>query len=309
MKILVYGAGVLGSLCAARLKEGGNDVHLLARGKRLDYLRQNGICLEHATSGKKQSIPIELVEALEPQDAYDLVVVVMGRHQASGVLPALAANQGTPNVLFMWNNVSGSGEYDRALGKERVLLGFYLAGGTLKDGVVWYADDVKGRRRKIPMGETNGKITPRLELIAEVFRNSGVPVELSPNIDAWLKTHGAMIVPIAGAWCTANGDLKALAQNNEALSYLACAWKEGLQVLHAARVPILPASAKIYTWVPEGIIVSVVRRALRNPEIKIALAHADNARPEMRCLAGELITLARSVGVPAPALEKLQASL
>lgn len=34
MKILVYGAGVLGSLCAARLQYWGQDVTILARGTR-----------------------------------------------------------------------------------------------------------------------------------------------------------------------------------------------------------------------------------------------------------------------------------
>lgn len=43
MKVLVYGAGVLGSLCAARLKEGANEVRRPPRASRLEYLRQNGI--------------------------------------------------------------------------------------------------------------------------------------------------------------------------------------------------------------------------------------------------------------------------
>ena len=35
MKILIYGTGVLGSLYAARIKESGQDISILARGKRL----------------------------------------------------------------------------------------------------------------------------------------------------------------------------------------------------------------------------------------------------------------------------------
>ena len=34
MKILFYGAGVLGSLFAARLQESGQEVSILARGQR-----------------------------------------------------------------------------------------------------------------------------------------------------------------------------------------------------------------------------------------------------------------------------------
>lgn len=43
--ILVYGAGPLGSLFAARLQRGGNDVSILSRGQCLAELREHGIVL------------------------------------------------------------------------------------------------------------------------------------------------------------------------------------------------------------------------------------------------------------------------
>jgi 2-dehydropantoate 2-reductase len=45
MRILVYPAGVQGSLYGARLKEAGQDVAILARGKRLAELRARGVIL------------------------------------------------------------------------------------------------------------------------------------------------------------------------------------------------------------------------------------------------------------------------
>lgn len=44
-RILVYGAGPLGGLFAARLQQSGNHVSILARGKRLAELREHGIVL------------------------------------------------------------------------------------------------------------------------------------------------------------------------------------------------------------------------------------------------------------------------
>lgn len=46
MNILMYGAGVLGSLYAARLQEADQHVSLLARGQRFQDLRDHGIVLE-----------------------------------------------------------------------------------------------------------------------------------------------------------------------------------------------------------------------------------------------------------------------
>ena len=74
-KILVYGAGPLGSLFAARLQQGGNDVSILARGQRLDDLREYGVVLVDVQTQEKSVTRVNIVEALAPKDAYDLVLV------------------------------------------------------------------------------------------------------------------------------------------------------------------------------------------------------------------------------------------
>ena len=43
MRILIYGAGVIGSLYAALFAEAGYDTNIYARGKRLEILRNNGL--------------------------------------------------------------------------------------------------------------------------------------------------------------------------------------------------------------------------------------------------------------------------
>ena len=51
MNILVYGAGVIGTLYAARLRDGGHRVTVLARGQRLADIRCHGLVLENILSG------------------------------------------------------------------------------------------------------------------------------------------------------------------------------------------------------------------------------------------------------------------
>jgi len=77
MKVLIYGAGVLGTLFAARLRESGNDVCVLARGKRLNDLRANGLVLEDVLTNRKTHTYVNVVEGLAPVDRYDLIVVLM----------------------------------------------------------------------------------------------------------------------------------------------------------------------------------------------------------------------------------------
>jgi len=60
MKILFYDAGVMGSLYAARLKESGQDISVLARGQCLAEIREHGIFMEDASS--KALIPKAVYE-------------------------------------------------------------------------------------------------------------------------------------------------------------------------------------------------------------------------------------------------------
>ena len=116
MDILVYGAGVLGSLYAAWLQEAGRDVAILARGQRLADIHERAIVLEDVTTRHRTTTRVNVVEHLAPEDAYELVVVLVSKNRVSEVLPALAANRHTPNTLFMGNNAGGPDEMIEALG-------------------------------------------------------------------------------------------------------------------------------------------------------------------------------------------------
>ncbi len=107
MNILVYGAGVIGSVYAARLQEAGYNVSLLARGQRAVSLRTQGILLEDASTGHHTTTRVSIVDHLAPTDSYDVVIVTVRLDQLVSVLPDLAANHQIPTVLFMLNNPAG----------------------------------------------------------------------------------------------------------------------------------------------------------------------------------------------------------
>jgi 2-dehydropantoate 2-reductase len=305
MKILFYGAGVLGSLYAARLQEAGHEVLILARGQRLADVRKHGIVLEDGDTGQRTTTRVTVVEQLAPDDAYDLVVVLMRKNQVSAILPALAANQHTPSVLFMGNNVIGPDEMVVALGRERVLLGFPGAAGH-RDGHVVTVKVTAGRQQPTTFGELDGRTTPRLRQIVAAFKSAGFPVVISPNMDAWLKTHVAEVSPAANAIYMAGGDNYRLARTRDGLVLMVRAIREGYRVLRALGVPVTPANHKIFDWIPEPILVALLRRLLKTKTAEIEIAgHANAARDEFRQLADDFRALARTTSVPIPALDRL----
>ena len=134
MKLLVYGAGVTGSLFSARLYEAGHDISLLARGERLASLRQHGVQLAKEDSPTVRRVPVPVVE--NPDGGYDLTAVFVRTHQVDAVVETLARVEG--DVLFMLNWAAGAEPLGAVIGHERVLLGFPTAAGTMDGDVVRY---------------------------------------------------------------------------------------------------------------------------------------------------------------------------
>lgn len=306
MKILIYGAGVLGSFYAAQLHEGGHNVSILARGQRLSDLREHGIVLESATTGQRTTTRVNIVDNLAPEDAYDLVIVVMRKSQIASVLPTLAANQHTPNVLFMGNNAAGPNELVEALGPERVILGFGGVGGLRSGHVIRHLARSDQKTAPVTIGELDRQTTPRLKHIAAAFIKAGVPVSFNPGIDAWLKSHVALVSPLANALYLAGGDIYRLARTRDGIVLAIRAIREGLKVLRAQGVPVTPSAIKTIKWLPEPILVPLVRAVLNTERAEIGLAgHANAARDEMKHLAEEFKVLARATTVPTPAIDRL----
>lgn len=125
-------------------------------------------------------------------------------------------------------------------------------------------------------------------------------------MNAWLKTHVAEVSPVAHAIYMAGGDNYQLARNREGLVLMVRAIREGYRVLQALDVPITPASHKIFTWIPETILIAILRRVLNTKTAEIEMAgHANAARDEMQQIADEFRALARTASVPTPAIDRL----
>ena len=139
MKILVYGAGVIGSLYAGKLQAGGHSVTVLARGDRLSEIRHYGLVLQDVISGGRMAIKVETAERIAADAQYDIALVTVRRDQLTSAVPELEADRSIPNVLFMLNNPTGTESLAERLGRDRVLLGFPGAGGTRDRHVIHYA--------------------------------------------------------------------------------------------------------------------------------------------------------------------------
>ncbi len=293
MKILIYGAGVIGSIFAYMLKSGGNEITVLARGERLKQLRNNGIIIHDELFKKQYHTEIDVTELLSPEDYYDIVFIIMPRHQTSDILPILAKNTKIPSYLFVGNNVTGAKEYSQALGKNRILLGFGGSGGYRKDGKVIsaYVEDCI-----LYVGEIDGQISKRVQKIKKVLEESKIKVETPKSIDAWLKTHAALISALALGSKAARNKSSILGNEDQLIKKSILAFQENLKALKELKIPILPSKYKYLKNFPKKLIARKIKNLINSDFGRIVLSgHANSAQEEMKRIIDDFNQLVKDV--------------
>jgi 2-dehydropantoate 2-reductase len=129
-------------------------------------------------------------------------------------------------------------------------------------------------------------------------------------MDAWLKTHAALISPLALAVYTAGGDNYRLSRTPDGLVLAVRAIQEGIRVLHNLSVPIKPAALRLAEWLPEPLLMLYLRGLMNTRAGEIGIAgHANAARDEMKQVADEFYTLVKASGQSTPAIDRLRTYL
>ena len=194
MRILVIGAGVIGSNLAADLFASGRDVTILARGEWADTLESDGLVIDPIFSPGKKKYRIPVIRELKKDDIYDVVFAVMRYTQIESLIPDLADN-GSKNIAFVGNNLSPEAFVAKFPGKN-VLFGFSMAAGHReKDRVVSIS------LHKITIGQLKDARSNE-RLIREIFAGTKVKAVYQPNMGDYLLCHAAFVTPVAFANCS-----------------------------------------------------------------------------------------------------------
>lgn len=232
MKILVYGAGVLGCNLARNLFRAGKDVTLLARGKWAEQLRANGLRIKDKFSSRVSVSRIPVVTELAPDDLYDVIFVVMRCTQIDAIIDTLRANR-TENIVFVGNNVRAKA-LAGSLPEKTVLFAFALSAGHREHDRVVSID-----LKKITIGPLQG-VPSSEQLIAQIFDGTKYRVDYTPKMEDYLLCHAAFVLPAAFACYKTDGNLKKLKGDTAYLNRMIDANIEGYRAIRNAGHTILP---------------------------------------------------------------------
>lgn len=303
-RILIFGAGVIGSTFGGLMALSGQDVTLLARNKRLKELNNNGLLLRKNGWKKTQKIAIKIISELKEDDIYDFVFVTLRKEQVQDSLPLLKRNK-SQNFIFMVNNPSGYDEWINALGKERVIPAFPGSGGKIENGIVYY-EIVSRIIQPTTLGELNGSISIRIRELETILKKSGFKISVSKNMDAWQKTHVAMVGPLGDVIYYDGGNNYSVAKNSSAIKQMNLALRENFIFLHDSGIGIVPWKLNIFRIMPLWILNLSMKYVFNTHWAETVISnHALNARNEMKVLSNELIELAKSKGYNLKEFKKL----
>lgn len=116
MRILIYGAGVIGSFYASRFAKAGLDVTVLARGQRLKELQGHGLWYRGKTRTHK--VEVKTISELKPNDRYQFIFLTVRENQVEEALEDISRNE-SPNVVTMVNTIKPYGRWEKIWRKRQ----------------------------------------------------------------------------------------------------------------------------------------------------------------------------------------------
>lgn len=236
MRILVYGAGVLGCNLARDFYHSKQDVTLLARGKWAEEIKNNGLRIKNQLFLHTSVFHIPVITELKSDDIYDVIFVTIRYTQIDTVVDILRENQ-SKNIVFVGNNTNAN--YTSSLLKNKnVMFAFLVSVGHRESNRVVSVDLKKITIGQLVNAQSNEKF------INEIFANTKYKVKYEPNIGDYLLCHAAFVVPVAFACYKTDGNLKKIKRNTAYLNKMIDANIEGYRAIKKAGHEILPDDDK-----------------------------------------------------------------
>jgi len=201
MRILIYGAGVIGSLYATLFAEAGYETSVYARGKRLEFLKKYGLLYKKNKNIKRAETTI--LEELSDNDVYNFVLLTVKENQLYEALSELKNNK-SDTIVTMVNSLDSYKKWEEIVGTGRILPAFPGAGGSINDDSILDAALTPKMIQPTTFAEISGNKTERTKQFSEILKHAHIPYQEVKDMHMWQLCHLAMVVPIADAYYEAD---------------------------------------------------------------------------------------------------------
>jgi 2-dehydropantoate 2-reductase len=306
MRVVIVGAGIVGSIYGWAPADNGNQVVHLVRSGRAAALR-DGLTLDVFDRCKRRKrsyrglYKLKVVETLSPQDTFELIIVPTKHYALVQTLEEIAPQAGATDFLLLTQNWLGTQEIYSILPPSRYVCGDAKAGGTFSAGKLF------ATLSAIDIGSPEDEPTPLAKKAAALFAGAGMQAPLHSDMLHYLWIQYAIT---AGLWAALvhAGSFEAILNDRNAGSAAFLAAHECLEVVKARGVELsqYPEAAPFQTnsALRRRVYLWLMGWAFRHDEYtKRCSAHAFGDPVEVKTLYDDLIATGRDLGVPMPVME------
>ncbi|MDK2883312.1 MAG: 2-dehydropantoate 2-reductase [Bacillota bacterium] len=288
MRIAVVGAGAMGCIFGGTLSEAGHEVTLIDLwAEHVRALNERGLKLT-GVSGDR-TIPVRATTSPEGLPQQDLVIIFVKSSATEAAVREAARLIGPATaVLTLQNGLGNAERIGSIVGPEKVVAGVTSHGGTLLGpGEVRHA----GRGETV-LGELCGRLTERVEKLAQVFTDAGLEARAVESVDSliWSKLLvNVGINALTAILRVSNGELVKYPETRE---LVALAVEEGARV----------AATKGIKLIHENPVAHCLKVAeMTGPNLSSMYQDVRAKRKtEVDVINGAVVAEGEMVGVPTP---------
>ena len=209
MKIVILGAGALGTVLGAHLARAGEDVTLIARGQRAAYLQEHGATI---TGLVDFTVPVPVVTDPSQLHDTDVLIVTVKTYDMESALAAVK-HLDVGSVLSIQNGVLKNEQLAQTFGWEKVLGATAMfTAEVLPTGTVRFTAN-----QGFYLGELPAGTSARVQTLGETLERVGIVAHVTPSMQSieWSK-YVAWICCMAPAVLTRSETYKFLQEAHTA---------------------------------------------------------------------------------------------
>jgi 2-dehydropantoate 2-reductase len=214
MRTIVIGAGGVGGYFGGKLAKAGNEVVFIARGIHCQIMRKNGLMVK-SIHGDFHVENVNVQERIADGGKADLVLLGVKAWQIREIREELKSVIHPQTIIIpLQNGIMAFDELSEVIPAHNVLKGLCRIISKIEaPGVINHF----GVNPIIIFGEAHKQITPRLQVVKDLFDQADIPCQISPDMDAELwKKFIAICVSGLLAVCRANyGEIRSIPQTRQ----------------------------------------------------------------------------------------------
>jgi len=289
MKLLIYGAGVIGSLYAVLLKKAGFDVSVYARDRRLAVLKSRGLL--YYENNKLRQSKVKVLKELKRDDKYDFIFLTVRENQLYAALEELKYNNS--DIVTMVNSIDDYRNWEDICGKGRIIPAFPGAGGSIRNDIL-DAALTPSFVQPTTFGKISREKTVRINKLAWILKKAKIPYKIVDDMHLWQICHLAMVVPIADAYYEAKYPKRA-GYEHKLMLKTAKRLKRNFNFIKLWHGRVLPRKFNIFLYAPTWLLATVIAFIFRSSfAYKFMYQHSMKAKDEMNNLHKQLYAYMKS---------------